>query len=186
MKLILINGPKGSGKDTLAQMILDRIPNTRLTTFKTVLYKETARRLNVDLNWLIEVATDRTLKETPLEELGGISPRQALIDTSEDHIKKEHGPFGVSYHLVEDILSREYCGRFTFVIPDSGFNHEVNYLTNVLKKFGLSNLTVIRLDRDGCTYEGDSREYLDNPDIHLHNNGSPEELYQAFIKEYKS
>ena len=36
----------------------------------------------------------------------------------------------------------------------------------MLELFGNENAILIRLRRDGCTYEGDSRSYIELPDVH--------------------
>jgi len=49
-----------------------------------------------------------------------------------------------------------------YVFSDCGFDAEVHH---VLKLFGNENAILIRLHRDGCTYEGDSRSYIELNDV---------------------
>jgi hypothetical protein len=69
----------------------------------------------------------------------------------------------LSYRYGDDILGRilwadaRNSAKEVVIISDAGKYDEVNY---VIKKAGKQNCIIIRVHRDGCTFEGDNREYL--------------------------
>jgi cytidylate kinase len=93
IKTIILNGPPGSGKDTIANLIVEQCNATK-HEFKFSLYKETADYYKVDLKEFIALAIHRIEKESLKNWFGikfGITPRNALIHVSEDIIKPLHG-----------------------------------------------------------------------------------------------
>ena len=82
-RAVILNGPPGSGKDTLADAFASAF-STERRAFKDGLIDLTADLLLVDRDWFRLVCADRDEKETPKEQLGGRSPRQALIYVSEE------------------------------------------------------------------------------------------------------
>lgn len=178
MRIILNNGAPFSGKDTMAEQLLKHIGEDAVyIRFKDPLYERFAVRHNLPMDKVVEICNGPQ-KDQPCELIGGLIPRQELIDISENHIKKELGPTGVAYLVVEKMLSTECHGRKTFIFPDSGFPEERTYLESVLRRFGLESITLLRILRDGCSFEAvkDSRSYLDNPDLIIDNNiDEPEE-----------
>ncbi|QIW91609.1 hypothetical protein vBAbaMD22_96 [Acinetobacter phage vB_AbaM_D22] len=177
-KVILLNGPPNSGKDVSALILKDLFAEGEHRAFKDVLYEETAKYFNVDLEWLTSMATDRTTKEAPTRELFdrtlnplirfalflfsfvrpvGFSPRQALIHVSENIIKPR---FGDTYFGKKLLSAIQASGaNYTFV-SDSGFLKELIPLVDAEL-----DITVIRLYRDGCDYLGDSRRYLEDEEL---------------------
>ena len=101
------------------------------------------------------------------------SPREELIYQSENIIKVEHGEGGVAVRtalkIIEDAENKGYNYEDRlYIFSDGGFNIEVQTLMDVLK-IERNDLTVIRIDAEGCTFEGDSREYILNPDYTIFN-----------------
>lgn len=152
---VILNAPPGAGKDTIADLMAERGYTKRM--FKTQLYKETAGYYQVDYDELVERATDRDLKEQPW--IDGESPRDMLINTSEGVIKPAYGDafFGVMASL--DCIDGN--DKLT-VFSDGGFVEELIPLTEY---FDL--VIVCRLFRDGFSFVGDSRQYLNPVDERL-------------------
>lgn len=202
-RVILLNGPPNSGKDISAQMLLELFGGGRHRAFKDVLYQETAKYFDVDVDWIRSMATDRTTKEAPTRRLFdrefnwvvrlaltlfsfirpvGFSPRQALIHVSENIIKPRFGDKYFGYRLVNSII--ESGEEFTFV-SDSGFIDEIYPLIEE----GM-DVWVLRIKRDGCDYSGDSRRYLLDDElkdlgvrfIDIDNNGSLEDLKAKLLE----
>lgn len=165
---VVLNGPPGCGKDTIANRIVEKglvenlgKPLFHKHQFKDALYEHTAKHFKVDLDKFIHYASDRDLKDSKsLAGLGGRTPRQALIHVSEEIYKPREG---VDYFgRVEAARVREHKGRLGGIInviyPDGGFESEVPPIESEFDA-----VLIIRLHRDGFNFEGDSRNYLNLP-----------------------
>jgi len=168
---LVLNGPPNVGKDTLAEE-LEREMDFQKMSFKTALYEETIRHFGVDRQEFMDRATHRNYKEKhwwaltlPAEDdlLQVLSPREALIHVSEQVIKPLHGKAFFGKAVARDILRSE--SEF-IVMADGGFPEEIAPLKAVCE-----NVVVVRLHRKGCSFEGDSRDYLfpeqDSYDVYL-------------------
>jgi len=158
MKVLILNGPPGIGKDTLANMLCEVAPVIR-GEFKHFLYVEAAEWIQEHVKSAENITTaivkarneNRELKELPwfLE----LSVRRILQIVSEEVVKPAMGKdyFG-------RVAAEYWYGKYIHhVISDGGFSEEVNA---VCDKFGAENVTVIRLKAPGFTFETDSRKYL--------------------------
>lgn len=192
--IYLFNGPPGSGKDECANYVANTFGAQQLS-FKTALMELTCEHYGVSLDWFLSEYNNRSLKETPYSELGGISKRQALIHISEDIIKPK---FGSDYFGV--VTAAKIKSDSNYVFSDCGFVDEVNPLINTGEA-----VTVVQLTRDGYDFSFDSRRYLNakiekeyvlgfetepNEDqytkeqlntraIRIHNNGGLQDLYNC-------
>lgn len=176
-KVIILNGPPLSGKDEAAKYLCSKLPDFQHREFKTQLFLLTKTIWGVtEAEW--DFLYTRENKEIPTHLLGGMSPRQALIHTSETVIKPNYGTeyFGV---YAAKTLAFGCCNVFS----DGGF---IDELSAIKRKAGEDNLLVVRIHRDGYTFSGDSRTYL--PDsackniIDIDNNGSLEEFFQKILQ----
>jgi len=160
-KIILLNGPKLSGKDTLADLIVKKNDYTKMQ-FKDRLYDIGAKIAGIRLRHYIELCTDRVTKEVACEGLGYKSPRQHLIHVSEEVIKPLFGEDYFGEYLAEEIDCGYNYGWSGVVVSDSGFETELSsIISGMLDKCGTTyEIHVVRLYKNGCTFEGDSRDYL--------------------------
>lgn len=152
--IIILNGPAGSGKDTIADVFVNHHPEFITDSFKSALFIQAAKEYEVNVDWLIDRHNRRDLKEIPVSETIP-STRDMLIYTSEKVIKPKYGKdhFGVVKGL--------HWKNKMVIVSDGGFHEETNavgYLN------GTNNTIVIRLRREGFDFKGDSRNYIKKVD----------------------
>lgn len=202
---ILFNGAPNSGKDASASIMQGLFGVGRIKAFKDALYEKTAEHYGVDLDTFIKLATNRATKEKKSKLLSKnnnvslfarvltfimsfftanlfMTPREALIYVSEHIIKPNFGNDFFGIKLLEAILksSSKY-----FFVPDSGFKSEVLPLLDAGVR-----VIVIRLHRNGCTFAGDSRSFLDDTFLEengitfydVDNNGTLEDLENKLLE----
>jgi hypothetical protein len=171
MKIILVNGAPFSGKDTLVRQLLKTESNAEFMRFKNPLYRRFAEKFKLSFDDVVTICSGPG-KDLPHSAIDGKIPRQELIFISEHEIKVRLGRHGVSQLVIDEILETDKFYTKTFIFPDSGFPEERDFLQRVLKHYGLTKLTVLRIVRDGCDYASktDSRSYLENPDLIIDNN----------------
>jgi hypothetical protein len=171
--IFLFNGPPGSGKDEACKFCKSK-GFTHLS-FKTQLFIETAKLFGVDLDWFM--SEYESAKEIKVKELNGMSRRQALIYTSEVHIKPIYGLDYFGKKVAEEMYSNtDYC------FSDCGFNDEV---IPIINKLGADAIILIQLTREGCDFSSDSRRYINGTLIEefiLGKNTPLNELY--LLKEH--
>jgi hypothetical protein len=170
MKIILINGPARSGKDSLAQAF-SRFTHeigmkSEITKFAQPL-KEKAHALfgfpNAPHDFF------ENCKDVPQEYLFGKTWREIYIAVSEKLFKPLFGAdiFGKLLCQEVDLLQKiaredlEPEADF-FLVSDSGFTAEARA---VVDHFGADNILLVRLARDGYTFAGDSRGYIELPGV---------------------
>lgn len=165
-KIIFINGPPSSGKDT-AGRILARTHNARVYRMSRPLKQALAAFFIIDhFRMKDEVEPN---KEVPDAEFGGLSWRQLQISFAETWAKPLLG-HDILGRIAVAFLEQATSFKMTVTI-DSGFREEC---LPVIQHAGTGNCLLIHLVRDGCTYEGDSRSYIELDDlgvttIQLHN-----------------
>lgn len=189
-KVFFVNGPPGSGKDDACILMNNAYSylSSVHTCFKQKLYTLTAELFSVDYDEFMTLATDRVLKELPIQTIQGMmSPRQMLMFTSENVVKPNMGKqyFGHALANYVDSEARRTLDedeRLYVYISDCGFTDEV---AEVIKNLNLDNddVVLIRIHREGYTYQNDSRSYISLPDGYtnthdVYNNGTLEEFYQ--------
>lgn len=155
--IILINGPKTSGKDYTAELIHDHHHDeVKKLKFATPLYEAVRSMFQIEpLHWEWMYNNQ---KETPFAELFGMTPRQALIWISEDIMKPKFGTnvMGIiAATAVENAISE---GLDVITFSDSGFDSEAKVIVD---KFGAENVQLIRIYAQGCDFTGDSRGYVE-------------------------
>ncbi len=148
------NGPPGSGKDTAAEMAITYLFECGYTAihvkFAQPLKSATAMLLGVE-----RISEDMKSQPTPYN---GVTWRKALIEMSETYAKPLFG---------EDFFGKrmiQFVERFTdlqksivFVGSDCGFHLE-QLVT--CEHFTPDRYALIRIQRPGHTFEGDSRSYI--------------------------
>lgn len=174
-KVVILNGPAASGKDVAAKEMCARLDGDGWICY----HKQFKQRL-IDITCAIYGISGcewhnlytREGKERVHPKLKGMTPRQALIDTSEHIIKPI---FGKSF-FGEAAAQSLYEGINIF--SDGGFIEE---LRPIISEVGAGNVLIIRLHRPGYSFSGDSRDYLPGNigpiTVDVHNNGTEEEFF---------
>lgn len=187
MKMIVLNGPPRSGKDTFLKLLkavfMDDLPTDKLVPFsyKWVLCEGVGKRYSIHPKVIWDWNANTLTKDTPKKSLGGKSVRQCLIYESEEVIKKELGEDGVALKTFENVKShiKEWLDNpiedCVLVTPDGGFESE---MLCAMKFFGIcrSDIFLIRFQRKGHTFEGDSRDFIASPNITIDNDGDKIDL----------
>lgn len=164
MKLILLNGAPRTGKDHSAHHLIDN--SDRLLVFERFsrpIKEAFAAMMMVGIDEFFNVDGYEAEKDKIIPLLG-VSFRQWQIDFSEKFMKPLYGKniFG------KLLLSRleEYpklypssdYGELIVVIPDCGFQIEVD---TVVADFPGEDILLIRIERPGFDFTGDSREHVE-------------------------
>lgn len=151
-KIILLNGPPSCGKDTAANYLIDVYSGVCTDKFARVL-KERTHALYGFVDRPHNYYED--VKSLPNNDFYGLTPRQAYINVSELYFKPVHGK-NIFGKILADELDK-YNWEIN-VISDSGFAEEAQVL---IDKYGEDNIILIRVNRPGFTFAGDSRNYID-------------------------
>ena len=147
---VILNGPPGVGKDTIADLMVSE--GFVKHQMKAILYQHTADHCRIPLFIFETMASDRLLKDKPTTLLNGLTPRQALIHVSENVYKPRYGLDYFGQAAAKACVDQN--SRFT-VFSDGGFDEEIEPLQEVFDV-----VLIVRLHREGYTFEGDSRSYL--------------------------
>ncbi len=178
VKVVLLNGPPGSGKDTIANKMSMYVGNNYQFfhyKFSTLLKTQVLCDYGFyPIDYWLDYFEDRKHKEEPRVEFDGKSFREMVIDKSENKIKPILGKDFYGRYLARKItIDFTISAPFSplVAISDSGFLEES---LPMIKTFGAENMLLarIRAEERGVSYKGDSRSYLklDIPTIDIDNN----------------
>lgn len=184
-KVVILNGPPLSGKDEGCKYLV-RVFGGNHKEFKNALFKLTKAFFNID-DEMWQWFYTRVNKECPSESLiingKSYSPRQALIHVSENVVKPLLGQDFFGNSLANDLEE-----GLNFV-SDGGFPSEIQPLVD---NVGASNVLILRLFREGCSFDGDSRNYINYDQVSkgvtiedLYNNGSLEQYFDNLESKIK-
>lgn len=150
--IIILNGPAGCGKDTLANILKQR--GWATSEFKHTMFAVAVAMSGMEEADFMRDYNNREVKEAPQKHLGGMSYRQFMIHISEAVMKPIFGDNVFGLRSAEKCILPAKLG-LNIVFSDGGFIDEVRALHN----FGYE-VVVVRLRREGFSFDGDSREYL--------------------------
>ena len=125
MKLLLVNGPPRSGKDTVGEIVLDLYGAT-VVKFSAILKNQTHALygLTGEGGKPLHHSHFENCKDTALEAFMGLTPRQAYIEVSERYMKPVHG-----IDIYGKLLAQSIAGeRGVVAVTDSGFVEEAQRL----------------------------------------------------------
>lgn len=165
MRCVLFNGAPGSGKDTAAAL-LGTIASggTMFANLKFAgVLKDAAHQL-CGLH-CAQDAYEGAKKDQPSEDFFGKTPRQVYIELSEKFAKPYFGNgfFGTIMARKMKSLSCFGNARMLVAISDCGFAHEIAPVIN--NSHETDRFLLVELQREGCTFAGDSRSVITHNDI---------------------
>lgn len=157
-RAVLLNGPPGSGKDTLA----GRLVGSSNLPMKIVKFAAPIKRIVAATYFggdyeAFQRFDTFEMKNIPHDRFFGKSCRQVQISTSEDWLKILHGQNVFGDILANDIQESPGAYECFHIVSDSGFRAEAEVLIN---RFNPENVLLVRIHREGFTYAGDSRNYI--------------------------
>ena len=177
MKIIIANGPPGSGKDTIIKGLRENLNigkrPTDTLSYKLTLCQHVGERYGLTAATVWQMNDDRDVKDEPTPIFDGKSVRQALQYESEEVIKKKYGEQGVAKQTIIDLMEKWNGLPHDLVLfcTDGGFNSELDCVKDMLP-IHPDDIFIIRMLRNGCSFDGDTREFLNNPNFILNNNGT--------------
>lgn len=183
-KVLLINGPPHSGKDYTGEIIGEQLDEQGVWSEK---YKMTSP-MDLALMAFFSLTEEEYMsvregqaKEEPSDFFFGATCRRLLQTFSEWWVKKLCGDDVFGKIAARNI--RQSHGIIVTRITDSGFNCEIGPL---VEEFGVENIFGIRMHRDGCSFEGDTREWLGDDHgfsvVDINNTGVDFELVEALAE----
>lgn len=152
-KVVLMNGPPRCGKDLGASHLVRRMGFVEYK-FSAPLKRAIPAFFNQTYEYL------EAHKDEPLECLQGRTFRQWQISMSEDWIKPVYGDKFFGKVLGQQVQTK---GEPLVVVSDSGFLSEYEGL---LEYIDPTAILLLQIERDGRTFEGDSRGYLPLNSLH--------------------
>lgn len=176
-RVMLLNGPPGSGKDYLVQTMLMKTGHT-LPSLIHLKFADFLKRAVLRLYGImgsIHYSHYEGIKDKPLPEFLDKTFRELLIKLSEGFYKPVYGKtfFG-------EIIGRKIVNLDSNVIvSDLGFREELHGMLDFVP---VEDVCIVQLAREGKTFKGDSRKYVRYngiKTIKVVNDGSPEGFKEA-------
>ncbi len=166
-RYIILNGPKTSGKSTIARELCAFFRNCGRDCSEDSF----AAPIKHYISTAIGAKYNDMPKDSPVSILGGRSIREFVIGVS-DYMKEEYGPDIFGRLLVNRVLRRD--PKPHFIVADSSNDQD--------ELDAIPNAILVRVERPGYEFGQDSRRYLDNPEYTLRNNGTLNDLWVAIEK----
>lgn len=181
-KVIIFNAPPKSGKDTAANYCCQFLPSVH-SQFKKPLIEMCARVLSIPLKEFLALYESSKNNEgvfisysDPLKTcqyFRTFNMRQFMIHISENVMKPIFGDMFFGLEAGKKLSNDKWN-----IFSDGGFPEEIKGLLEYTCK---ENIIVVKIQRDGCSFENDSRGWIDESlvgeTIVIPNNDSLEELF---------
>ena len=150
-KIVFLNGPPGCGKDHFGHVLHGKLGFAR-HKFASPITDAVRGMFNLTLD---EVEACRGQgKDLPCDMFGGLTPRDVWISFSETWAKPVFGKKIFGY-IAAEVARQSLMHRVCFT--DCGFEPECEAVCEAVE----GDKLLIRIHREGHTFEGDSRGYFD-------------------------
>ncbi len=178
LRVVLMNGPRGVGKDEITKQYMALYPAQVLSISKPM-KMEAIRALDVfshidDAHAEAVVWALEDEKDTPLPVLGGKTPRQVYIEYG-NRRRQEAGEtvFADMWLRVAAGLIVTAKKPITLIVPDCRFAVELHAAMTLA---GGRNCVVVHVHRDGHTWQDDIGSYIDHDWTYMYENNLPKHL----------
>jgi hypothetical protein len=172
MQIILVNGPPGSGKDAVAQII-------QITFLERIIVAKFAEPLRVAAKNIFGFESDEELEKA---KRSNPRIREFMIGYSENFIKPFFGRNFFGLRAAQFV--NQYPNDATFIFTDCGFEYELHAFIDSLEK-DPKTIELWRIYRPGYDFDGDSRSYVSSNgrivERDLENSGGLEELEDSVV-----
>lgn len=173
MYVVGLNGPPGCGKDTLAHMLVEHMESQGVETPIMI------SPFSLPLRFMAFSMVGDSYSQSRYEDFKrrnfpafNRTGRQLMIDVSESFLKPMYGMNCLARMKIEQLKAINFDGLV--IMPDCGFMIEVSSLR---QDIGANNLYVVRIHRDKCSFNNDSREWVySDHDTDLDNDGTLDDL----------
>jgi hypothetical protein len=169
--VILLSGPGGSGKDATSDYLVGQYG------FEHIKFSQPLR----DAACAIFSIEEDEIEEFKRRKLtNGKTGRDWMIGLAETVTKPILGPEWFGVQSANQIIKLENKTRF--VVSDAGFDEEVKAFTKALRQSNTGHYIfwMWHLERPGCSFDGDSRNYVYTkfckPEL-IHNTGDLDDLH---------
>ena len=150
-KVVILNAPPFSGKDTLADLMVKHLKATK-HEFKAALYEAFAAHYRLPIQYVLEICTSRKWKDNLKSAFSinsGRTPREGLMHVSEDVYKVNFG---------KDYFGQQAANKLQSGV--NAFSDGGGWWDELAPVVCKSDQVIIcRLYRNGFNFNKDSRNY---------------------------
>lgn len=180
LRVVLMNGPRGVGKDEITKQYTALYPAVVLSIAKpmkmeaiaSVRYPNFTEPYDGDIEQAYEHFEAN--KDTPMLALGGKTPRQLYIEYG-NRRRRDAGEdvYATMWLRAAAGLIATAKRPITLIVPDCRFAVELHAAMTLA---GGRNCIVIHVHRDGHTWQDDIGSYIDHDWTYMYENNLPKHL----------
>lgn len=173
MRVVLFNGPRTAGKDTLASALAARLGSRNPVTILPMarpMHNAALAEYGLPPEKVDEY---QAVKDLPQDELGGKTPREAYIDYG-NRLRAEHGQDVLGDMWMKTAAQIVNHERGWLLVPDVRFQPEVNAAVRLA---GRNNTMLMYVVRTGSSWEKDIGRFCEHDwSCTFINNGTLDDL----------
>lgn len=162
--VILINGPRGVGKDTAANAMVEKWPTWQASKISRGIKLMTLDKFGIDRG-MLDFYDQHGIKDAPLDEFRGQSFRAVVIETGLQ--ERARDPYSMARAWAEDLKPTLQFGYPAVVVSDCRFFEEFIVACDLV---GGANVYLMRIQRPGHDWTNDIGGYI-RTDMAVFGNG---------------